>query len=77
MPTFLIFVGIELMGASAASADAFWMIVHVTCPFGLTDTGGWGIALGKSFLNALLYGAVVGLLLGFWKQLHAESRRGG
>ena len=76
MPTFWVFVGIGLMGASAGWADAFWTVVHATCPFGLTDTGGWVNALGKSFLNALLYGAVVGLLVGAWKQLHAESRRG-
>ena len=73
MPTFLIFVGIGLMGAHGVWADAYRTVVHVTCPFGLADTGGWANALGKSFLNALLYGFVVSILAAAWRQLNAEN----
>lgn len=75
LPLFWVFASIALMGPRDWWTDAYWAVVHITCPFGLTNGTGLGNALARSSLNALLYGMVVGSFATFWKQLHADSQR--
>jgi hypothetical protein len=71
VPIFWGILSLALMGAKGPWTETYWTIVHVTCPPWSIDVG----PVATPILNALLYGAVVGALVFFWKQLHADMQR--